>query len=260
MVSARIILTLLATAAAVSGIWSWVVVVSNDSRSPMILVAMFSVPVLLAAVTVLIFSFVRFEEKNGKFLVNKNSLFLKFATMLLGPTTSITICSLFWGTIFSIIMTGAVLMLTIMYGHLLVTKFSWQLLVGPILVFTVGVSLRLIGKDSKLSLIALIVAIVSLGSLLFFLLVVWPVMKIMAWGQLSLVDALLIYCVEGFRLVVGMILFGGITLLIFGAVAFVAFLLLKSLKNSTVGKILTSGWQSVKSKTCPIISAVSYKD
>lgn len=254
MVLARMILALIAIVAAVSGIWSWGVV-SNDSESLMGVVAMLLVPVFLAAVTVLIFSFVEFKQKDGKFLVNKDNLFLKFVTGRSGQK-SITMCSLFWSTVFAMIVVGGLLFIGIGYCYLLVTKFSWSLLT-PILLLLSLVLLNWAGKGNKSAGIAWLVLI---GLFFSFVSVVMPIMNIMAGGYVPFADALLIYFVMVLEFVGQLILFVGAVMIALVVALVVGILLFGLVKGSTVGKILASGWKSVKSRTCPIISAVSYKE
>lgn len=246
MVMARMILGLIMAVTTVSDMLIWH---SRQESALAILWLMASAPLFVAAVTVLVITFVKFEERNGRYVLDQDSWIAQLFSWDSG--TKVTICLLFWATVLLIIATTVIvfmltsLVLTMFQAGLvqtLVIILEVVVVVGVFVLFFYGIGKFAIYVTEKPKLSKFVdksfpvFFVVFVSALIVFLaypMGVWHFLK----------------CAG-----IAVAVIAGAVGLIFLAIRFFGFL-----RKSTAGKILTTGWQHVKSRTCPIVSVVSFK-
>lgn len=233
---------------------------SPDFLLKMLLANFLLAPLFLSALTVLISSWVNFEYRNGKFVIDKNS---RVADWFLGDKEKkITICSLFWRTVFGIFL-------------LIVFLFAASLAISFLVLGATAARFEVLGFIAFLSLLFYLIAMAdkkkawAKGTLLICpvlvavgLFVVWPIVRIMASEHISIFGALPIYFVlaiqtVGATLLCMLVLAAGVAVSV--GLVWLVYRLVKPLKDSTIGKILADGWHFVKARTCPIVSVVDFR-
>ncbi len=249
MVWARVILVLISL---VSSVLSWqsyiyTYIYTLEHRNPFWIVGMIvSPPIFLAALTVLLLSFINFEKRNGQYVV-RESMLLRYLLFFGAPGSEydnrVTICSLFWRTVFAVYMTAALIFIVGVFLWLLISNLKMALITIVLLIgtfFVVNCAVNWFNKRSERTKTiwgnVAFTCLVCLGIAMVGLLVLS--MKPAQWGILLL-------------FILGIFAAGGLVVLIFKGIG--------SLRKTTVGEVLNGGWQAVKSRTCPIVSVVSFK-
>lgn len=223
-----------------------------DKLVPALLGLVILVTMFVAAVTVLVITFVEFEERNGRFMLDTNSWIAR--AMGGYPGKKITICLLFWVTVLLVMIVALVVLLAVVGVMGLFVVGWWQ---GLINVLTVAAGFALIGSfifgmnklENYSEKSPRVKTAVKVAEVSVLVIVGAFVLLVFGWG---------VYKMGVWKFLIGL----GVVVLSIGAVVgliFLAFKLFKSLGESTVGKVLSSGWHYVKSRTCPVVSVVELK-
>lgn len=255
MTAARVILGLIMAGTAVSNLlvwhWGW-----QESQLAFVWF-MISAMLFTAAVAVMAITFVNFQQKDGKFILDSNSWIARICGWNYGD--KITICSLFWTTVLLITMSivGFVALLTAL---LAATEVGWAQTLKVILAVVAtmtAIGLLVWGMVSAEE----YVDIKKCESLKIRRVVdvvqnyIFPVIALIV---LLAVLGLVIYDIGAWKFLRGVgiivaVIAGGVGL-VFGTIA-----TFKSVRESAVGKILVSGWYHVKFRTCPVVSVMDLK-
>ncbi|MDP3999755.1 MAG: hypothetical protein Q8P76_04195 [bacterium] len=255
MTAARVILGLIMAGTVVSNwlVWHWGWQESGWAMAWMVA----SAALFVAAVTVMAITLVNFQQKNGRFVLDSNSWIARI--MGWGRGDKVTICSLFWTTVLliSAAVVGFVLLLT---GLFAATEAGWVETIRVVLfvVATVaGIVLLVVGAANAEDYVGTKMRQGStvwrgVGNIATYVLPVVTVVILLAVLGFIIYDAGVVKFFTGLVLVC--LIVGGAFGLVFGVVAGV-----KSIRESAVGKILSSGWHHVKSRTCPVVSVMDLK-